>query len=142
MNLRQQIEGFEGRRHRAYPDPLTGGAPLTIGVGHCGPDVHEGLVWTDEQIDAAFDADIAEKISQCRAHFPWFDRLNEPRRSVIAGMCFQMGLTRLLGFTHMLGDIRDERWANAAENIRASVWARQTPKRAIRLAHQLETGEW
>lgn len=67
------LEYFEGREHEAYPDPASplakarrnrqptaglSGAPWTIGVGHTGPEVHEGLVWTDEQIDAARDSDL------------------------------------------------------------------------------------
>jgi lysozyme len=55
---RGKLEDREGRMHNAYPDPNTGGAPWTIGVGHTGPEVHPGLVWTDAQIDAAFAIDI------------------------------------------------------------------------------------
>jgi lysozyme len=55
---RALIERFEGRRHQAYPDPATGADPWTIGVGHTGPEVHEGLTWDDAQIDAALDADL------------------------------------------------------------------------------------
>lgn len=142
MNLREQLIGFEGYKHNAYPDPLTGAEPWTIGVGHTGPEVKKDSVWTDEQINQALDADIAQKISQCRQMFPWFDRLNEPRQAVIVGMCFQMGINRLLKFQNTLASVRDERYANAAEGMRQSQWARQTPKRAYRLAHQMETGEW
>jgi lysozyme len=45
----------EGRRQRAYLD--TKGIP-TIGVGHTGPEVYIGLVWTHQQIDDAFADDI------------------------------------------------------------------------------------
>lgn len=45
----------EGRRNEAYQD--TQGI-WTIGVGHTGPEVHPGLVWTDEQVDAALSADV------------------------------------------------------------------------------------
>jgi lysozyme len=45
----------EGRRQRAYLD--TKGIP-TIGVGHTGPEVYMGLVWTQQQIDDAFADDI------------------------------------------------------------------------------------
>jgi lysozyme len=45
----------EGRRKKAYRD--TKGI-LTIGVGHTGPEVKEGLVWDDEQIDFALESDI------------------------------------------------------------------------------------
>jgi len=45
---------FEGRKYQAYQDSR---GTWTIGVGHTGPEVHEGLVWTDAQIDSAFLAD-------------------------------------------------------------------------------------
>lgn len=53
------IEEAEGLRLTAYPDPGTGGDPWTIGVGHTGPEVHRGLVWTKEQCEAALRADIS-----------------------------------------------------------------------------------
>lgn len=48
--LREQ----EGLVLHAYRD-VTG--TLTIGYGHCGPDVHEGLVWTQDQAEAALEKD-------------------------------------------------------------------------------------
>jgi lysozyme len=45
----------EGVRMRAYLD--TKGIP-TIGVGHTGPEVYIGLVWTMQQVDDAFADDI------------------------------------------------------------------------------------
>ncbi|MEP7008243.1 MAG: lysozyme [Sphingomonas bacterium] len=55
---RDLIAAFEGRRHQAYPDPATGGAPWTIGIGHTGPEVRKGLTWDDARIDAALNADL------------------------------------------------------------------------------------
>ena len=52
---REAIGVREGRRNKAYLD--TKGIP-TIGVGHTGPEVHIGLVWTDQQIDDALQADL------------------------------------------------------------------------------------
>jgi len=45
----------EGKRNVAYQD--TRGI-WTIGVGHTGPEVHSGLVWTDEQVQAALATDV------------------------------------------------------------------------------------
>jgi lysozyme len=45
----------EAAKKNAYLDSV--GVP-TIGVGHTGPEVHMGLVWTDDQIKAAFAQDI------------------------------------------------------------------------------------
>ena len=59
--MKTSIEGLEklkkreGSRQRAYLD--TKGIP-TIGVGHTGPEVYIGLVWTDQQVDDAFADDI------------------------------------------------------------------------------------
>jgi lysozyme len=45
----------EGKRNKAYRD--TKGI-LTIGVGHTGPDVYEGLVWNDEKVQDVFMKDV------------------------------------------------------------------------------------
>ena len=39
----------EAMKLTAYPDPGTGGAPWTIGVGHTGPDVYPGMIISEEQ---------------------------------------------------------------------------------------------
>ena len=43
---------FEGCSLTAYPDPASGGDPWTIGYGHTGPEVYDGLTITQEQADA------------------------------------------------------------------------------------------
>jgi lysozyme len=45
----------EGVRKRAYLD--TKGIP-TIGVGHTGPEVRLGLVWTDDEVRIALENDV------------------------------------------------------------------------------------
>lgn len=58
INARRIKEYFEGREHKAYPDPGSkNGRPWTIGIGHTGHEVKEGLVWNDAQIDEAFAVD-------------------------------------------------------------------------------------
>jgi lysozyme len=57
---RKALEGREGKRNHAYPDPATGGNPWTIGYGQTGPDIHPGLYWTDEQCDAALSRSLSE----------------------------------------------------------------------------------
>lgn len=53
------IKEFEGCSLRAYQD---GGGVWTIGWGHTGPEVCDGLVWTQEQADAALFADVQEAV--------------------------------------------------------------------------------
>jgi lysozyme len=142
MNTRAQIAGFEGKRNVAYPDPLTGGDPWTIGYGHTGPEVFRGLVWSDKMCESALDADIESASAECALNFPFFGALNEPRKAVLIGMCFQMGIGRLLKFRDTLAAIRDERFEHAGECMRQSRWARQTKTRAQRLSFQMALGEW
>lgn len=50
---------FEQCKLNAYPDPGSkNGEPWTIGWGHTGPEVKRGLIWTQEQADAAFLIDV------------------------------------------------------------------------------------
>lgn len=52
------IKLYELCRLKAYPDPKTGGEPYTVGWGHTGPGVTPSTVWTQQQADAAFSADL------------------------------------------------------------------------------------
>lgn len=53
------IKRFEGCRLGAYPDPGTGGDPWTIGYGHTGPEVHQGLWISQNQADAYLRKDVS-----------------------------------------------------------------------------------
>lgn len=52
---REKLILREGFRNRAYKD--TKGI-WTIGVGHTGPEVVEGLVWTNKEVNDAFSKDV------------------------------------------------------------------------------------
>ena len=131
----------EGRRHTAYPDALTHSDPWTIGEGHTGPEVREGLTWTDAQIDAAKAADIAEATHECTKAFPWFTQLDPVRYAVLQSLMFQLGPIRLGRFVHFLGAMRDQRWNAAADELRNSTLYHQCSARTGRLARAVETGE-
>ena len=55
------IKSMEACRLGAYQDQ---GGIWTIGWGHTGPEVTGGLVWTQDQADAALDADLAGRAAQ------------------------------------------------------------------------------
>jgi lysozyme len=141
-SLRDQLIRDEGWMRDAYPDPLTHGAPWTIGVGHCGPEVHAGLSWTDRQVDAQLWADIAHAEDGCLRALPWLARLDPVRASAIYNMAFQMGIAGVLEFQQMLAATRDEHYDHAANCMLDSKWAKQTPGRASRLSRQMATGDW
>ncbi len=137
--LRAQLEREEGRMHEAYTDTL---GVWTIGIGHTGPEVHEGLIWTDKQIDAAFAIDVDEAIQGVEGRLPWAVKLDEARLGALVNMAFQMGASGLLGFPHMLAALKSGQWQEAHDQALDSKWAKQTPARAKRVATQLLNGEW
>ena len=53
------IRTHEGLELVAYPDPGTGGAPWTVGFGHTGSNVFEGLHITEEHADELLRRDVA-----------------------------------------------------------------------------------
>jgi len=59
------IRNREGVEPRAYQD--TRGI-WTIGVGHTGPEVHQGLVWTEAQVEEALAKDIAWAENEVNTH--------------------------------------------------------------------------
>lgn len=56
------IKSFEGFRSKAYPDPATGGEPITIGYGHTTaagpPKVAMGMSVTEPEATAILAADL------------------------------------------------------------------------------------
>lgn len=133
------IANEEGRRHDAYLDTL---GIWTIGIGHTGREVVEGLVWTDQQIDAVFAQDVATAVAGLKAGLSWLDALDPVRLAYLVSMAFQLGVHGVMGFPHMLGALRDQRWNDAAGGVRDSLWHKQTFPRAERCARAFETGEW
>lgn len=136
--LTELIEAQEGRKKTVYLDSE---GFWTIGVG-CLVDARKGGGLRDEEIDFIRDNRIALATSDVKHQFPWFVGLNEPRQAVLISMCFQMGLSGLLGFKKALAAMRDERWADAEREMRDSLWFKQTPERAGRMAHQIFSGAW
>jgi lysozyme len=55
-------------------------------------------------------------------------------------MAFQMGVGGLMQFRNTLKSMRAGNFKKAAQGMRASRWARQTPGRAQRMAKAMEEG--
>jgi lysozyme len=145
--LVSDLKRDEGLRLTAYPDPLSGGDPWTIGYGHTGPEVHRGLRWTQRQAEAALLADIEKHNSQLAAALPWVDRLDPARRRVLQNMAFNLGVGNpggrkgLLGFKNTLGMIERGEYDQAADAMLKSLWAKQVGMRAVRLSKAMRAGQ-
>jgi GH24 family phage-related lysozyme (muramidase) len=161
----------EGLSLTAYPDPYSplgrwlraghlrslmspdrprglSGAPWTIGYGHTGPEVHEGLVWTAGQARAQLAADLRLHNALLARVLPWTWQLDPVRRRVLENMIFNMGWDNpktparegLSGFVHFLAAVQAGAWQKAADCGLDSAWARQVGGRAKRLMGQLVSG--
>lgn len=131
--LLEQLQRHEGLRLKPYH--CTAGK-LTIGYGRNLED--RGI--TEEEAGFMLDNDIDEVVSELE-RMPLYLSLNPVRRTVLANMCFNLGLTRLLGFRRMLGALADKDWDRAADEILDSVWARQVGNRAVELSELMRAGE-
>jgi lysozyme len=138
MDLKSQLLREEGAESCAYQDSL---GYWTIGVGRL-IDSRKGGGLSNDEINYLLDNDIKAKTREVLLALPWMPRLSEPRQAVLIGMAFQMGLKGLLQFKRTLGSVEDGQYVEAAEEMVKSRWAMQTPKRAYRMAQQMETGEW
>lgn len=138
MNLRTLLERDEGRRKSVYQDHL---GFWTLGVGRL-VDGRRGGGLSDEEIDFLLDNDIKAKTAEVRAALPWFDSLDEVRQAVLVSMAFQMGTAGLLKFKNTLSMIERGDYSGAAHGMLESLWAKQTPLRATRLADMMEEGKW
>lgn len=136
--LIRQLKGEEGEVLSAYQDHL---GYWTIGIGRL-IDKRKGGGITPEESAYLLGNDIDKRIAQLDKALPWWGNLSEPRMAVMLQMCFQLGLDGLLEFKNTLNLIKTGQYVAAAGGMMQSLWAKQTPLRAQRLADQMASGKW
>lgn len=67
---------------------------------------------------------------------------NPPRADVLYCMVYQLGVDGLAAFKNTLVMISNGNFDGAAEGMLSSLWARQTPQRAKRLAQVMRSGTY
>lgn len=155
----------EGDKTKAYADPLTGGDPWTIGIGHTGPEVHPGLAWSEAQVmQTLLGVDLPKYVAAARASFEpgIFDALTDARRFVIVDLVYNMGAGAdgWGGFTATQGLIAQGQrlkiagrgvqahslFIQAGQHLKASTWFAQHTQlgdmRAARDVAMLVSGDW
>lgn len=88
------VEKFEGCRLTAYLCPAK---VWTIGYGHTGPEVVQGLVWTQQQADDALTADLTHAAVAVSDYVTV--ALNDNQFSALASFVFNLGAGSLHGST-------------------------------------------
>jgi lysozyme len=137
VNLRQQLIRDEGDKPSVYVDSL---GFFTVGVGFL-VDARKGGKLPPAVRDFWLDYLINERRTALNAALPWFKTLDPVRQDALLNMAYQLGVGGLLDFKTTLARVRDQRYADAANSMLDSLWAKQTPARAKRLALQISTGE-
>ena len=132
--LINQLLSDEGLRLKPYR--CTEGR-LTIGIGR---NLDDSGITQDEAMYLLAN-DIRKTYSEVTNAMPWIVKLNDARQNVLLNMAFQMGTKGLLKFKQTLGHIQAGEFNQAATAMSQSLWAKQTPARAHRLAEQMRSGE-
>jgi len=135
MTLEEQLIRDEGLKLKVYVDTV---GKRTIGVGRNLDD--KGI--SEQEAKNLLWHDIGDCEGQVNQFLPWATDLDEVRYAVLINMCFNLGVNGLLGFKNALEAMRLEDWPKAAAEMLDSKWADQVGNRAIRLAKQMETGNW
>ena len=87
------LKKAEGVRQRAYRDSA---GVWTIGVGHTGADVHAGVAWTLNQVDAALDKDIKAAAARLAAVIKAqaLSALSDHQYAALLSFVFNLGANR------------------------------------------------
>ena len=113
-------EGFRSKPYQCSEGVWT--------IGH-------GLTWiTEEESLSILSGRISELHLKLSEDLDWYDRMPPEVKGVIIEMCYQIGYAGVMKFKKMIANMKDINWKGAAEEMLDSLWAKQTPERANRLA--------
>ena len=137
--LIEELRRDEGVRYSPYLDSV---GVKTVGVGHNLEACPLKLTYpiNDEQVDLILSADLVSVFHDLDGNIGWWRTLSYPRKRVLANMCFNLGITRLLGFRRMLLAVERGHYDQAAREMLQSKWATQVFGRAVRLAEMMAKG--
>jgi lysozyme len=121
------LEKEEGRVDHAYQDSR---GFWTIGVGRLIDGRKGGRL------------DIKTHTAGIQDWPAWQAVKDDPvRAAALVSMAFQLGVGGLAEFRTSLGLIAAKQWQAASDSLLKSLWAKQTPGRALRVAEMIATGE-
>lgn len=137
--LIEELRRDEGVRYSPYLDSV---GVETVGVGH-NLEAHPlDLTYplTDEQVDLILSADLVSVFHDLDGNIGWWRTLSYKRQRILANMCFNLGIPKLLKFRRMLLAAEKGHFDQAACEMLNSKWARQVGERAERLSKMMAEG--
>jgi len=89
------IKEFEGCHLHAYPDPLTGGLPITIGWGSTidfdGSRFNLGRTITQKYADELLHWELENQILPNLFCIPYWDEMNDNQRGALLSFAYNLG---------------------------------------------------
>jgi len=125
-------ENFEGLRLTAYPDPATHGDPWTIGYGHTGAEVHQGMTITQEQAEEFLMQDVQKALQTVNSKV--HTDLTQNEFDALVDFVFNCGAGNFAGSTLLrkinAGDMEGaalefEKWTHADGKVMAGLIKRR-----------------
>tara|TARA_R100001377_G_scaffold56796_1_gene33808 strand:+ start:304 stop:726 length:423 start_codon:yes stop_codon:yes gene_type:complete len=135
IDMLRKHEGVETHAYKCTADKIT------IGVGR-NIDKGGGIGLSDDEIDYLLSNDIKRVSSELIRAFPWYSELDEVRKDALTDLCFNVGLSRLMGFKKALAAMATEDYEIAADEFLDSRWAKQVGSRAFTITEMIRTGDY
>ena len=135
--LVEQLKRHEGIRTHAYQCTAN---MTTVGVGR-NIDEDGGIGLSIDEIEFLLENDI-KRCKQELISFPWFSQIDSVRQDALINLCFNLGMTRLLGFRNALTAMSEGDYDKAADEFMDSRWAKQVGSRAEEVCAMIRTGNY
>lgn len=90
--------------------------------------------------EAILTTDAVESIESLKHAYPTISKLDDTRAIVVADMAFNLGTDGLMKWPIFLHQVQEQRFVDAAENMRGTKWYRQVGGRGEALSRMMETG--
>jgi len=118
------IKEFEGLHLEAYPDPLSGGLPITIGWGSTkdidGSPFELGDKISKDRADALFESQLKNNyLSVIENKIPYWDEMNDNQHGALLSFAYNLGANFFgsAGFETISHVLRNKEWKKVPDAL-------------------------
>ena len=130
--LMKAVKLSEGYKPTVYKDTLQ---IDTIGYGFAIKDLY-----LDEEVcDIILEQKLKKLIKSADKKFEFLKYMPQRGKDVVYEMCYQLGINGVSKFKKTLAYMQDKKYDKAAVEMLDSLWAKQTPNRAIKLSNIIKS---
>lgn len=131
-DIKKWIKNNEGLRLKLYKDTVN---KWTVGYGR---NIEDNGI-SKEEADFMFDNDFA-RCQKELSIYSWYINQPENVQAALMNMCFNLGISRLLGFRKMIASLNAKDYTTASIEALDSKWATQVGQRAKDVALMMRQG--